>query len=337
MSTYREAGVDLDAAEALVDDITGSVTASWGSDVVGSFGGFAAGIRIPPGYAAPVLMMSTDGVGTKADVARAAGLLDGLGSDLVAMCIDDLAAAGARPIAMTDYLVVGSLQGDTANRLIASVAAACATAGVALLGGETAVHAGVVEDDAFDLAGAALGVVEDGRQVDGSRIRPGDSVVAIGSPNLRSNGFSLIRSAILPEAVLGAPFPLSDETIAEVLLAPSVVYAPAITAVLAAIDVHGLVHVTGGGIEGNLARVLPAVTAAHIDRSTWNPPAVFRFVQEVGRIGDDEMFRVFNMGIGFLVICDPGDTGPVIDSLGDHGHTAWVCGQISEAGDTPGR
>ena len=193
MATYRDAGVDLDAADAVLDRIKPAVTRTWHDGVMGGFGGFAAGIRIPAGYRNPVLMMSTDGVGTKAELARQAGRFDGLGWDLVAMCIDDLVAAGARPIAMTDYMAVGRIDVDMVSAIVASVAAACEEAGVALLGGETAEHPGVMEMDAFDLAGAALGVVEADAVIDGSAIRPGDAVIGLESPNLRSNGFSFVR------------------------------------------------------------------------------------------------------------------------------------------------
>ncbi|MDH3397384.1 MAG: AIR synthase related protein, partial [Acidimicrobiia bacterium] len=196
MSTYRDSGVDLEAAGEFVAQIGPAVQATWNDRVVGGFGGFAAGIRIPSGYERPVLMMSTDGVGTKIELARMTDLIKGLGFDLVAMCIDDLAAVGARPLAFTDYLAVGSLQPERDRVLIESIAAACLAAGCALLGGETAEHPGAMPVHAFDLAGTALGIVEEDQEVTGASIQKGDLVIGVESPNLRSNGFSLVRAVL---------------------------------------------------------------------------------------------------------------------------------------------
>jgi phosphoribosylformylglycinamidine cyclo-ligase len=328
MATYRDAGVDLDAADRLVAGVARPVTATWHDGVVGGFGGFAAGITLPPGYTNPVLMMSTDGVGTKAAVARAAGRLDGLGWDLVAMCIDDLAAAGARPLAMTDYLAVGRLEVALAERLIGSVAAACAAAGVALLGGETAEHPGVMEAGDFDLAGTALGIVERGAEIDGSSVRPGDVLLGIDSPNVRSNGFSLVRSAVLTRVGLDDELPGTGASAAEALLAPSVLYAPVVGSLLSAVAPHGLAHITGGGLPGNVARILPESCDADLDRAAWEIPAVFAAIAEVGGIAADEMFRTFNMGIGFVAVVAPADVAAAIEAIAAHGRHASVIGTI---------
>ncbi len=332
MSSYREAGVDLDAADAAVRRIGPAVTATWNRDVVGGFGGFAAGIRIPAGYRSPVLMMSTDGVGTKAELARRTDRLDGLGWDLVAMCIDDLAAAGARPIAMTDYLAVGRLDVDRVGRLVASVAAACREAGVALLGGETAEHPGVMEPDAFDVAGAALGVVEEGEEIDGAAVVPGDVVVGIDSPNLRSNGFSLLRATLLQRIALDDEYPGTGRTVAEVLLEPSVVYSPAVLDLLAAVEVHALAHVTGGGLPGNLPRVLPAGTAVTVDTASWTAAPVFAALPELTGAPLPELYRTFNMGIGFVAIVPEATAGAAVEVMGRHGRQASVIGRVT-AGD----
>jgi len=328
MATYREAGVDLAAADDVVQRIGDAVTATWGDSVVGGFGGFAAGLRLPTGYRSPVLMMATDGVGTKAELARMAGMLHGLGHDLVAMCIDDLAAVGARPIAMTDYIAVGSLDVDTVATLVGSIAAACAQAGVALLGGETAEHPGVMAADRFDLAGAALGIVEEGEQIDGSSITPGDVVVGIHSPNLRSNGFSLVRRAVLDRLDIDDPMPGCGGTVAEALLAPSVVYAPSVVELLGVVRPRGMAHITGGGLPGNLARILPAGCGAAIETGSWTPPPVFAAVAALGGIDRAEMFAVFNMGIGFAVVTAPSDASAAIASLERSGHGASVIGSI---------
>ncbi len=282
MATYREAGVDLAAAGALVDRIGGNVTATWSDDVVGGFGGFAAGIRLPVGYRHPVLMMVTDGVGTKAELARRTGLVGGLGADLVAMCVDDLVAAGARPLAMTDYIAVGSLDVEAVSALVASIAAACAEAGVALLGGETAEHPGVMDPDGFDLAGAAVGIVEEGGEVDGSEIVPGDVVIGVRSPNLRANGFSLVRR-VVDGVDLDSPMPGGGgATVAETILAPSIVYTPAIVALLERVRPHGMAHITGGGLGGNVARILPPGCEAVIETGSWEPPARVRLRRRGG-------------------------------------------------------
>ena len=254
MGAYADAGVDVAAADALVGRIAPAVTATWGEGVVGTFGGFAAGVRIPAGYQHPVLAMTTDGVGTKAEVARMAGRVEGLGHDLVAMCVDDLAAAGVRPLAMTDYLAVGSLDHVDVEGIVRSIARACGEAGVALIGGETAVHPDVMAENGFDLAGAAVGVVEDGQQVDGTRIVAGDAIVGVASPNLRSNGFSLLRSRVLPNVSMGGVVPGTDASWTDLVLAPSVIYSPAVAAVIEAVAVHGLAHITGGGLRGNVPR-----------------------------------------------------------------------------------
>ncbi|MCP3975117.1 MAG: phosphoribosylformylglycinamidine cyclo-ligase [bacterium] len=324
MTSYRDAGVDLAAADQAVDQIGGHVTATWGQGVIGDFGGFAAGIRIPRGYEDPVLMMSTDGVGTKAEVARQADRLDGLGWDLVAMCADDLAAAGARPLAMTDYLAVGQLVPARVERIVRSVAHACAAGGITLLGGETAEHPGVMEPDQFDLAGAVVGIVEADRVIDGSSVTPGQTIIGLASPNVRSNGFSLVRRAVLSRVDLDTP--LTDGTAAEVLLAPSVVYSPAIESLLAAVEVTAMAHVTGGGIAGNLTRVLPPQIDAMIDAAAWPRPAVFAEIAEIGGISEADMFTTFNMGIGFVVIVDESDAAAAQAAVGVPSH---VIGRVA--------
>jgi phosphoribosylformylglycinamidine cyclo-ligase len=328
MTSYRAAGVDLEAADAVVDTIGPAVTATWHSGVVGGFGGFAAGITIPPGYTNPVLMMSTDGVGTKAELARRSGLVAGLGWDLVAMCIDDLAAAGARPIAMTDYLAVGHIDVERVDAIVASIAAACASADVALLGGETAEHPGVMAPDAFDLAGTALGVVERGEEISGAEITEGDVIIGLESPNLRANGFSLVRAAIAANVDLDDELPGTGRRAADVLLEPSVLYAPAISALISTVPVRGLAHVTGGGLPGNVARVLPPECDAFIDTSTWSPAPVFDAVRELTGAADAELFRTFNMGIGFVVVVAAEDAGAAVTTLGSAGRAAGPIGSI---------
>lgn len=291
MTSYQDAGVDLDAAERHTRSIAQSVTSTWTPDVVGGFGGFAAGVRIPPGYEEPVLMMSTDGVGTKLEIARRTETWDGVGYDLVAMCVDDLAAAGARPLGFVDYMAVGSLRADRDRTIIDSIAAACIQAGCPLLGGETAEHPGVMEPEAVDLAGAVMGVVEASAVLGPERVVDGDVVVGLSSSNLRSNGFSLVRRV----------FDGDVEENAETLLAPSVIYAPSVLEAIEDSEVHAAAHVTGGGLAGNLARVLPAGLRAVIDTKSWERPEIFDSIAARG-VPEDEMRRTFNLGIGFCLI-----------------------------------
>lgn len=294
MTSYRRAGVDLDAAADHVRRIAGSVTSTWGPEVVGSFGGFACGIRLPTGYRSPILMMSTDGVGTKLEVARRARRWEGVGPDLVAMCVDDIAVLGARPLGLVDYMAVGALDTERDATIVASIAEACTEAGCALLGGETAEHPGVMEADAVDLAATALGVVESGEELGPHRVRPGDVVVGLASPNLRSNGFSLIRSVFAGD--------LEDHY--DMFLEPSVIYSPVVLDAVAGGGVHAAAHITGGGIAANLARSLPEGMGAVVDTTTWQPAPVFSVIAERG-VDRDEMYRTFNMGIGFCLIVDP--------------------------------
>ncbi len=324
MTAYHEAGVDLDGADRHVGRISPVVTATWGPDVVGGFGGFAAGVAVPSDIPDPVLMMTTDGVGTKLELARRTGLWQGVGYDLVAMCVDDLAAVGARPIGFVDYLAVGALDGDRDAAIVESIAAACSEARCPLLGGETAEHPGVMAADQVDLAGTALGVVSRDRILGPDRVHPGLTLVGLASPNLRSNGFSLIRRLFDD---LDAPFPGGDATVAEVLLEPSVIYSPVVATLVARDLVAAAAHVTGGGIPGNLVRVLPPGCRAVVDASSWEPPPVFA---EIGRRGVDvdSMRRTFNLGIGFVLVVDPKDVGEVEGVVADGGHRATVIGEV---------
>ncbi len=330
MTSYENAGVDLDAADELIDRIGWRVTSTWTEDVVGGFGGFAAGIQLPAGFEHPVLMMSTDGVGTKADVARRAGLLEAIGYDLLAMVADDLAAAGAQPIAMTDYIATGKLDVDRIETIIESITDACNDADVALLGGETAEHPGVMAADQFDIAATALGIVELGEEVDSSRVAPGDVIVGVKSPNLRSNGFSLVRAIVAKDLPLDSTFPDTDTPTAEVLLDPSVVYAPAVMNMLARVQPHGLAHITGGGLPGNVIRVLPEGTRAVIERSRWEVPHVFEVLQRLGRVPVGDMFRTFNMGIGFACVVAEEDVDAALKAYESSDVPAVVIGHITE-------
>jgi phosphoribosylformylglycinamidine cyclo-ligase len=330
MTSYEDAGVDLDAADDLIDRIGWRVTSTWSEDVVGGFGGFAAGIQLPTGFENPVLMMATDGVGTKAEIARQAGIFEGLGYDLLAMVADDLAAAGAQPIAMTDYIATGKLNVDRIETIVESITDACNDADVSLLGGETAEHPGVMPPDHFDLAATALGIVELGEEVDSSRVGPGDVIVGVASPNLRSNGFSLVRAVVARDLPLDSTFPDTDTPTAEVLLDPSVVYAPAVVNMLARVQPHGLAHITGGGLPGNVIRVLPEGSRAVIERSRWEVPNVFNVIQRLGEVPLGDMFRTFNMGIGFACVVAEDDVDAALKAYESSDIEAVVIGHVAE-------
>jgi phosphoribosylformylglycinamidine cyclo-ligase len=330
MTSYREAGVDLEGADRHVDAISSLVTATWGDGVVGGFGGFAAGIELPAGYERPVLMLSTDGVGTKLALAAATSRWSGVGHDLVAMCVDDLAAVGARPLAFVDYLAVGALQPDRDTAIVASIAEACALVGAALVGGETAEHPGVMGRDDVDLAGTALGVVEQAARLDGTAVRPGDVIVGLTSPNLRSNGFSLVRR-VFAGADMDDPMPGEAGSIGEVLLRPSVLYSPHVVAAVESGRVKGAAHVTGGGLPGNLPRALPDGCGAELDPATWDIPNVFRVVADRGPVAWTEMALAFNLGIGFCLIVAPSDADAVVAATAGAG--SRVVGKVTT---TPG-
>ena len=307
MTSYHDAGVDLEGAESHVRKIAAAVTATWSQEVVGGFGSFAAGITLPEGYRNPVLMLSTDGVGTKLDLARRSGRWDGVGYDLVAMGVDDLAAVGARAMAFVDYLAVGALDPERDEAIVASIAAACAEIGCSLLGGETAEHPGVMAPDAVDLAGTALGLVEKGEELGPYRVTEGDVVLGLRSPNLRSNGFSLVR-ATLGDGV--------DDHL-DALLAPSVIYSPSVLDAVDTGGAHAAAHITGGGIAANLARALPEGFGVTVDTSTWEPPEVFALVAASG-VDEEEMFRTFNMGIGFTLVVEAGSVDRVSEVVARH-------------------
>ncbi len=313
MNTYRSAGVSLEDADRHVEAIAPLVTSTWGSLVEGSFGGFAAGLRIPSGYRNPILMMTTDGVGTKLELARQIGRWEGVGYDLVAMVTDDLAAAGARPLGLVDYMAVGALDPERDTRVVASIAAACRAAGVALLGGETAEHPGVMQPDQIDLAAAALGVIEAGAELGPARVSEGDLVIGLASPNLRSNGFSLVRQ-IVAERDLDEPFPGENVSLGEVLLSPSVLYSPTVQPVLGLC--HAAAHVTGGGLPGNIPRALPEGLGVTLETGSWAVPPIFETLGKWGGIPETELFSTFNMGIGFCLIVPPEAVDEVIAAAG---------------------
>jgi phosphoribosylformylglycinamidine cyclo-ligase len=315
--TYAQAGVSIAAGDEAVRRIRGAVATTARPGVVSSIGGFGGLFALDTSrYAAPVLVASTDGVGTKLEVARRLGRFDTVGVDLVAMLVDDLVCVGAEPLFLLDYVAVGSLDPARLEQLVAGVVVGCRTANVALLGGETAEHAGVMEPDEVDLAGFAVGVVEAGRELGPERVREGDVLLGLASPGLRSNGYSLARRVLVSDdASLAAPaWPGATVTLGEELLRPSVIYAPTVLSLIETFGrgVHAAAHVTGGGIVGNVARILPPTLDAAIDLASFETPEIFFEIQRRGRVAADEMVRVFNCGLGMVLALDPSVAGAAL-------------------------
>jgi phosphoribosylformylglycinamidine cyclo-ligase len=331
-ASYEEAGVSITAGEAAVERIKSHVRSTFRPEVIGDIGGFGGLFAFASHrYAHPVLVSSTDGVGTKALIAQSLGRFDTIGVDLVAMCVDDLVCQGAEPLFFLDYIAVGKLDPDHIEQLVEGVAHGCRQAGCALIGGEMAEHPGAMDAGEFDLVGFAVGVAERDRLITGARVKPGDVLIGLPSPGLRSNGYSLARMVLLERAgrrleepaFAGAHHSLGDE-----LLLPSVVYAPAIGALLRQVDAHALAHITGGGLPGNLVRMLPDGAVAVIDPTAWEPPRIFGEIQQLGEISDLEMRKVFNLGIGMVVVVAADEQHRALDVLRVEGHRAVVVGEV---------
>jgi phosphoribosylformylglycinamidine cyclo-ligase len=326
-ATYAGAGVDIEAGDAAVARMAGLVAG------IGGFGG-----QFPldmSRFVHPVLVASTDGVGTKLMVAQATGRYDTVGIDLVAMCVDDLVCVGAEPLFMLDYVSVGKVDPDRVATVVSGVAEGCRLAGCALIGGETAEHPGAMAPDDLDLAGFAVGAVEQGAQLGPERVVAGDVVIGLASPGLRSNGYTLARHVLLERAGLGFGDPAwagAEHSVADELLRPSVIYTPAVLAVGAALApgglLHACAHITGGGIVGNLPRVLPEGVGAELDRSTWVEPPVFAEIQRLGAVEEAEMDRVFNRGIGMALVVGADGVDAALAALTEAGVPSSVIGSV---------
>ncbi|HTJ75953.1 MAG TPA: phosphoribosylformylglycinamidine cyclo-ligase [Acidimicrobiales bacterium] len=332
--TYAAAGVDIEAGEAAVERIKAAVRSTFRPEVIGDVGGFGGLFAFDSGrYVRPVLVAGTDSVGTKAVVARLAGRFDTIGIDLVAMSVDDIAAQGAEPLFFLDCISAGRLDPEQMEHLVAGIATGCQEAGCALIGGEMAEVPGMLEPGHFDLVGFAVGVVERDRLVNGARVSPGDRLIGLPSPGLRCNGYSLARRILLDVAkrpLDGPAWPKAHHSLAEELLRPSVIYAPALVKLCRSVEVKGLAHITGGGIPGNLARVLPDTCDAIVVRSSWEVPEIFKQIQVAGNVGPDEMAKVFNLGIGMIAVVAPRDRYRAHDLLRDTGHDSVDIGEVVE-------
>ena len=330
--TYEAAGVSIAAGQEAVERIKEKVRSTFRPEVVGDIGGFGGLFALDRDrWRDPVLVSSTDGVGTKALVAQAAGRFTTIGIDLVAMCADDVAAQGAEVLFFLDYIAVGRLDPAHVEQLFEGVAEGCRQVGCAVVGGEIAEHPGALAPDGFDLVGFAVGVVERDKIVTGDHIRPGDVLIGLPSPGLRSNGYSLARRVLfeLVGRSLDDPaWPGAHHSLADELLRPSAIYAPALNALCRAVPVSGLAHVTGGGLPGNLARILPRVCDAVIRPGSWEVPEIFTEIQRLGEVSDEEMARVFNLGIGMVAVVPAGDVMRAQDVLRSHGVASVEIGEV---------
>jgi phosphoribosylformylglycinamidine cyclo-ligase len=328
--SYRDAGVDINAGDALVERIKPYAKRTLRPEVLAGIGGFGALIEIGKRFREPVLVAGTDGVGTKLDLAQRLGRHDTIGTDLVAMSVNDILVQGAEPLFFLDYYVCERLDVDVAAEVIKGIAAGCERAGCALIGGETAEHPGTFPAGSYDLAGFAVGVVEKSAIIDGRAIAPGDRLIGLASSGPHSNGFSLIRRIVdARNADLLAPFDAgSPATLGDALLAPTRIYVKPVLALMQRLRVKGMAHITGGGLVLNVPRMLPDHVQARLQASRWPRPPVFAWLQREGNVAADEMHRVFNCGLGMVIAVAPGDARAAIECLNDAGETAYDAGEV---------
>ncbi len=333
--TYRDAGVDIEAADRLIDRIKPLAASTRTKLVIDDVGGFAGLCKLPNDIDDPVLVSGTDGVGTKLRLALDTGRHDTVGIDLVAMCVNDVITTGARPLFFLDYFATGKLNVEQAEAVISGIAQGCRQAGCALLGGETAELPGFYKEGDYDLAGFSVGVVARSRILDGKQVKEGDVLVGIASSGLHSNGYSLARKALVDGAdglPLDAPVQGYKAGLGEVLMTPTRIYASLVEHILPH-SPAALCHITGGGLPGNLPRVLPKELGVVIDRGAWHPPPIFDLIQRRGRVTDDEMLSTFNMGIGFVAVLAADRAAPLLDALHAAGEQCWSIGRVERTQD----
>jgi phosphoribosylformylglycinamidine cyclo-ligase len=362
-AAYARAGVDVAAGERAVELMRASVASTRRPEVIGGLGGFGSAVAIPAGYREPVIVSSTDGVGTKTAIAAAMGRLDTIGIDLVAMCADDVACTGAEPLAFLDYIAIGRLDPERVAALVAGIAEGCRQAGAALTGGETAEHPGLMEPDEFDLAGFCIGVGERSRLLDGTAARAGDAIVGLASSGLHANGYSLVRTLVeehglamddqyvdvvrrflggAPSAGLGMEPEPAGTTLGNVLLAPTRIYARDLLGVRADLEASGhelraMAHVTGGGLPGNIPRALPEHLGARLDPAAWPMPSIMRVLGVLGGIGDAELRATFNGGLGMVVVVPAEAAAATVALSRARQIPAWVVGEVVETTTIGGR
>ncbi|HYX11287.1 MAG TPA: phosphoribosylformylglycinamidine cyclo-ligase [Candidatus Acidoferrum sp.] len=363
-TTYRASGVDVAAGERAVELMRAAVESTRRPEVIGGLGGFGGAVALPAGLQDPVLVSSTDGVGTKTALAQQVGRFDTIGVDLVAMCVDDVVCTGAEPLFFLDYIAVGRLDPPSVAELVAGVADGCRQAGCALVGGETAEHPGLMAEDAFDLAGCCVGVVERSRLLDIGRVRPGDAIVGLAASGLHSNGYSLVR-ALVAEFDLDLARPYQEQlrrslgdrgtdmaikaepahalaTLGEVLLTPTRIYARAVLGLRVALQAAGielasLAHITGGGLMGNLPRALPDGLGARVDPRRWPVPSVIRLIATMGGLTDQELRATFNGGLGMVAILPPAGVDAAQTAMSAVGIDTWLVGEVRPVEELGGR
>ncbi|MFK5893875.1 MAG: phosphoribosylformylglycinamidine cyclo-ligase [Pseudomonadota bacterium] len=328
--SYRDAGVDIDAGNALIDKIKPLSKATTRPGVLGGLGGFGALFEIPlDRYKQPVLVSGTDGVGTKLKLAIQMNKHDSIGIDLVAMCVNDLIVQGAEPLFFLDYYATGKLDVDAATDVVKGIADGCILAGCALTGGETAEMPGMYQHNDYDLAGFCVGIVEKNKIIDGSQVKAGDRLLGLASSGPHSNGYSLIRKIIeTHNADLNQSF--DSRTLGQALLEPTRIYVKSLLKLIEKVDIHAVSHITGGGLLENIPRVLPDNCRANIDQNSWQLPAIFNWLQEHGNIEQNEMYRTFNCGIGMVIVVAKEDEQLAISELQNNGEKVYILGQIEQ-------
>ncbi|RUO35237.1 phosphoribosylformylglycinamidine cyclo-ligase [Aliidiomarina sanyensis] len=330
--SYKDAGVDIDAGNALVQRIKHVTKRTHRKEVMGNIGGFGALCEIPAGYKQPVLVSGTDGVGTKLRLAIDLKKHDSVGIDLVAMCVNDLIVQGAEPLFFLDYYATGKLDVDVAADVVAGIGEGCVQSGCALIGGETAEMPGMYEAGDYDLAGFCVGVVEKEAIIDGSKVAAGDALIAVASSGPHSNGYSLIRKVIeVSGADLQSDF--HGKSLAEHLMAPTRIYVKPVLDLIKQVPVHAISHITGGGFQENIPRVLPEHCKAVVQRESWSWPVIFSWLQEQGNIQREEMFRTFNCGVGLVIAVPAEKAETAVGILKNHGENAWVIGSVADRFD----
>lgn len=334
--SYKDAGVDIDAGNALVERIKEVTKQTRRPEVLSGLGGFGALCKLPSGYKNPILVSGTDGVGTKLRLAMNLGKHDSIGIDLVAMCVNDLVVCGAEPLFFLDYYATGKLNVDIAADVVTGIAEGCKQAGCALVGGETAEMPGMYEGDDYDLAGFCVGVVEEDEIIDGKSVHLGDTIIGVASSGPHSNGYSLIRKIIEVSGVDLSTEMLGDKLLADALMEPTRIYITPLLDLIRECEVHAIAHITGGGLLENIPRVLPNDTVAIIEGNSWPVPPVFDWLQKQGNVDTEEMHRTFNCGLGMVVCVPASEAEKALDVLHQAGEQAWVIGQIQKAApDSP--
>lgn len=331
--TYADAGVDIDKANQLVNRIKDIARSTPRSGVMGEIGGFGGLFSLNlSNLSNPVLVSSTDGVGTKLKIAFQMNQHDTIGIDLVAMCVNDIIVQGAKPLFFLDYLAMGRLDNTVAEQIIQGIAHGCTQAGCALIGGETAEMPGIYQAGEYDLSGFAVGIVDNSKIIDGSYIRPGHQLIGLASSGIHSNGFSLVRKIFFDHCNydVNTRIPELDTTLGQELLRPTTIYVPTILSLLRDLPIHGLAHITGGGIDENIIRVIPDACKVVVRKDAWERPPIFNLLQNLGNVADAEMQRTFNNGIGMVMVVPEKSAQEVMDRLGAMETKAWFIGEITD-------